>query len=288
MGEAYIVRRGGGTGSMRKPPEYTYSGVSEFVDETADGSAVNWLLKLKTSGVLRFDKLNNAKNGLEIFIVGGGGGGGKTRLLGGGGGGYVSSFEFTPEQGTEYQALIGNGGQPDTDGGATSIFGETAEGGHTAGKKGEVCGGAGGSGGGAYNWGGHGAFSGGSNGSKGGGDGTGYGTGNDYMGGAGAGVTTIPWNDKITYGIYAGGGGGANGGVGASSSTVNYAGAGGEGGGGKGSPGGTYGTSKGGTSGATNTGGGGGGGNNADGSAGNSGGSGIILIRNKRVYGGEE
>lgn len=257
MGEAYIVRRGGGTGSMGKPPEYTYTGVSEFVDE---GDGVNWWMKLKTSGVLTFTKLNNAKAGIEVFMVGGGGGGGgigNSGYSGGGGGGYVLSFTFEPEQGKSYTANIGTGGISKNNqvvgaGGDTSIFGKIANGGKPSSGSTGAIGGDGGSGGGeAYN-----------NGGTNGGDGGGT------AGGKGAGIATIPWDNESTYGRYAGGGGGGS---------MNGPGtAGGKGGGGRGGYAGVNGET-----GGVNTGGGGGGtGINAYGGAG---GSGIILIRNKRA-----
>lgn len=258
MGEAYIVRRGGGgTGSMSKPPEYTYTGVYKFHDE---GDGINWWMELKTAGVLTFQKMNNAKDGIEVFMVGGGGGGGGLEgsgNSGGGGGGYVLSFTFEPEQGKSYTANIGAGGISENNqvagaGGDTSIFGKIANGGKPSSGSTGAIGGDGGSGGGST----------GSNGGTNGSDGEGT------TGGKGAGITTIPWGNEALYGRYAGGGGGGI-----------WNADGGKGGAGGGGDGGRNGVN--GKAGGVNTGGGGGGtGMNAYGGAG---GSGIILIRNKRA-----
>lgn len=258
-------------------PEYTYTGDSTIVVEDDDK---NWHLKLLTSGVLTFTRLGNAGN-VEVFLVGGGGGGrlGPGNYHGGGGGGYVLSAEFAPIEGVAYETIIGAGGSPNAAGGSTSSFGLSTLGGHTGGTTNAEDGGAGGSGGGASAWAGHAAASGGTNGGDGGNSNTG---GTTHVGGAGGGISTIPWGNEALYGRYAGGGGGGNGGTGEASGSV-AGGKGGEGGGGNGSPGGKYSPANGGTSGEVNTGGGGGGGKNADGSGGNSGGSGIILIRNKRA-----
>ena len=53
------------------PPEFTYTGEYEFIDE-GEGS---WRIKFKTSGRLTFTNLGSAQNGIDIFLVGGGGGG---------------------------------------------------------------------------------------------------------------------------------------------------------------------------------------------------------------------
>lgn len=270
MSQGIVNSIGGGTGSMSKPPEYTYSGVSEFHDE---GDGINWWMALKTSGVITLHKLNNAKAGVEVFLVGGGAGG--TSTYGGGGGGYVFSGEFMPEQGIGYQAIIGAGGEADSDGGRTSIFDFSVNGGSGKANEGKkYYGGAGGSGGGAGGWAGSSGATGGTNGGKGGN--TSY-SGVVYVGGAGGGVSTIPWEDEERYGRYAGGGGGGNGGLGAASGSI-AGGAGGAGGGGRGSDALTSGNH--GSEGEVNTGGGGGG----KGTYGpHKGGSGIILIRNKRA-----
>ena len=67
-------------------PVYTYSSSTahEFIDD-GDG---NWRIKLLSGGTLRFSSLGNAKNGIDVFLVGGGGAGG------GGAGGNANYTDY--------------------------------------------------------------------------------------------------------------------------------------------------------------------------------------------------
>lgn len=226
-------------------PNFTYSGSYEIID---DGNG-DWRVKLKTSGKLRFSSLGKGNGNIDVFLVGAGGGGGGDYGAGGGGGYTKTAAGIAVKTATDYTITIGagvNGG----DGGTTSAFNQTAEGG----KKGDPTnGGIGGSGGGG------GASSttgqrGGNGGSNGGNGGAGYGSG-----GKGQGTSTrefYPIDNNTGATLYAGGGGG-------------YQGNGGAGGGGGSA-----------TNGTNNTGGGGGG--VKSGASSKAGGSGIVVIRNKR------
>lgn len=244
MADAFIVRRGGG--SVIKTPQYSYTGISEFID---DGHK-NWRLKFLTSGTLTL--MNDQI--LDVFCVGGGGGGHSAagNAAGGGGGGYTNTARGIPAVSGVYEIVVGNGGAARTRGGTSSAFGISADGG-----KGATTGtGAnGGSGGGA------GARDGGSDGS----DGFPYSSGGAV--GEGQNSTTREFGDPSGT-LYSGGGGGGY-------RSGQPTGHGGEGGGGDGS---TSQTGSG-SNGAANTGGGGGGAYNA---TGGSGGSGIVIIRNRR------
>lgn len=233
---------GGGTGM----PEYTYTGNASLID---DGGG-NWRLKFLTSGLLTFKKLGNAKDGIDLFLVGGGGGtydNDPAGSSGGGGGGYtLTKRALYILRGKTYQINVGAGGQAGADGGRSFAFGHSASGG-----KGTSTsnGGNGGSGGAAYNNG------------TGGSDG-GNGTGTGGTPGTGQGTTTREFGES-TGDLYSGGGAGAV-----------QSGQGGQGGGG--------GMQQ---DGEDNTGGGAGG---ANGSASqpqsHTGGSGIAIIRNTRQH----
>lgn len=250
-------------------PLFSYTGL---YDSDVDSTGENWEIRLLTSGDLTFSKLYNAEGGIDIFCAGGGGGGGFGYLSAlkeggagaGGGGGYTTTkMNFVPALNQKYTISIGSGGaggnETDNDGcngGTTSAFGISANGG-IGGLGNGGAGGAGGSGGGA-----NGANNGGSNGSNGVGSKGGIGQGTTtrafadnantlFCGGGGSGAFYNEGN-QTTYGL-GGDGGGANGG--------NYIG----------------------SSAFVNTGGGGGGGGNCHQSSnGGSGGSGIVIIRNKR------
>lgn len=260
-------------------PTFTYTGTYELIDDGKVSNKQNWRLKLKTSGVLTFQRIGTA---VDIFGVGGGGGG----CLSGGGGGYTETVSNkTLTMGQSYTVTIGaGGGVGNTSGarGGTSSFGSllSAEGGYGATTGGSGRGGNGGSGGG--DWGGVArAGSGGSNGSN------GYANwievqdslgqwvwAEDTPAGQGQGTTTSEFAEGGT--VYAGGGAGGS----APSNWKNINGYGGDGGGGHGACRGAGGTAVA-TAGGTNTGGGGGGGN-IDGYSSMAGGSGIIVIRNHR------
>ena len=244
------------------PPEFTYTGEYEFIDE-GEGS---WRIKFKTSGRLTFTNLGSAQNGIDIFLVGGGGGGGSYNGSGGGGG-YTRTVKHITMADPSYYITIGQGGSGGTskhaggDGEATTFDTFNAAGGK-GGKSGS-SGGAGGSGGGscANTQNGTGvAAAGGSDGANGG--------ASTYTGGAGQGTTTREFAESSGV-LYAGGGGG-------SSEANGTPGEGGAGGGGKGGKGYANGES------ATANTGGGGGGALEDGYTGGKGASGIVVIRNAR------
>lgn len=261
-------------------PSFTYTGTYELIDDGKVNNKQNWRLKLKTSGVLTFQRIGTA---IDIFCVGGGGGG----YLSGGGGGYTKTVSNkTLSMGQGYTVTIGAGGGVGSSSGVrggTSSFGSllSAEGGYGATAGGSGRGGDGGSGGG--DWGGAGrAGNGGSNGS----DGKAnwievqneYGVwewAEDTPAGQGQETTTREFGATSGTLYAGGGGGGAN--TDHPKNTGGYA---GDGGGGQGACRGSSGALVA-TAGGTNTGGGGGGGNTGvfDSMAG---GSGIVVIRNHR------
>ena len=251
------------TMSYATVPEFTYTGSYEVVhdDDTpipdiTTYNEANWKIRFLTSGTLTFTSLNGAADGIDVFLVGGGGGG----YTGGGGGGYTTTaLGVSIASETSYLVTVGSGGanhSAGSQGGTSSAFGQTANGGHAPATS--VEGGAGGSGGGGYGQ----SKNGGAGGSDGGNGGAGSNTS-----GIGQGTTTREFGEN-TGTLYAGGGGG-----GAASSYT--AGAGGSGGGGAGNK-----TNNTAGSGTANTGGGGGGSGSANLSG--AGGSGIVIIRNAR------
>lgn len=136
MADAFIVRRGGGGSGGGGFPQYTYTGESELID---DGNK-NWRIKFLTSGTLTFVKLNGAKNGIDVFMVGGGGGGGSGSPYlyssgFGGGGGYTTTKNFYPAENVAYPIVVGAGGASvaaytsGNDGGNTTAFDYTCSGG---------------------------------------------------------------------------------------------------------------------------------------------------------------
>ena len=261
--------------SFNKIPGFTYTGDFEIVNDADEPIATtqgNWKIRFLTSGNLKFTALNGAEAGIDVFLVGGGGSGangcedsdGTYRSTYGGGGGYTNTVRGVRiSTNTDYAITVGAGGasasaisQSGYNGGSTSAFGATANGGEGAvgftGSSPNGHGGNGGSGGGG---------SGGSGGSDGG-----NGSGGSF--GTGQGVTTREFGEAGGN-LYSGGGGGA----------VN--GAGGAGGGGAGCP---TASSSNGVDGTANTGGGGGAGSRLKHPYTHSGagGSGIVIIRNKR------
>ena len=224
---------------------YSYSAMFTYTGTTLpvinDGSG-NWRIKFITDGT--FTPLVDMI--IDVFLVGGGGGSNGTHP-GGGGGGYTTTQKtITLSANTPYTIVVGLGGSPGINGGASSAFGYTANGGN---KSTTYNGGAGGSGGGCgAHSDGCGGGSGGSNGSNGG--------SNCGSGGTGQGTSIGTREFGEASGTLYSGGGGGNG-------TCCFDGAGGAGGGGAAWANGT-----------TNTGGGGG--------AFRSGGSGIVVIRNHR------
>lgn len=268
-GTTIWIYYGNSSASSTSTPFYSYSGTSEFIDD----SSGNFRIKFKSSGTLA----PSASISIDAFLVGGGGGGGSGTAAGsGGGGGYAGTWTniaLNTNQG--YSIVVGGGGGPNAAGGVSSAFGYSKNGGNPGSgaasyKWQNTTGGAGGSGGG-----GNGAFTGsiyrdagngGSNGSN------GY-PGSDpaSAGGAGQGTSTEEFgvSGQTKYGP--GGGGGCY-------LYTKLAGIGGITGGGNG-----YGTIGGGsyvaTSGTANTGGGGGGSSWGGAGGAGSGGSGIVIIK---------
>lgn len=246
-------------------PGFTYTGDYEIVNDTDEiitASPNNWKIRFLTSGTLTFQALNSAENGIDVFLVGGGG----ASRYGGGGGGYTTTEKrksILIE--TPYNIVIGAGGRSEgANGGKTSAFGVSAEGGYggsTSDNNG--AGGNGGCGGGG--WGSPDGGSGGTDGS----DGVHVSGTTMRSAGKGQGTTTREFSE-LNAKTYAGGGGGGGGGYG---------------GGGNGTGGGYVGGSGQGNSssknGQTNTGGGGGGYSSNTATFGH-GGSGIVVIRNTR------
>ena len=238
-------------------PKFTYSGKYELVAENTK----DWQLHLKTTGKLNFTELNNASDGVEVFLCGGGGAGGAGGSYGGGGGGgggYTKTGDVTLIANNEYSITIGGSG------GTTSAFNLSA----SAGKKGAIGDSSGTVEGGQA----AGAGVGGAGTGKGGSGGMAYGT-VPLQGGAGsAGVYAFGSSKYLKFGAGGGGGGAIS-----TSGATSSGGSGGTSGGGSGGSG--YYAGK---AGKANTGGGGGGDGGGEYSAGGTGGSGIVIIRNKR------
>ena len=283
-----LTGQGGGSWFPSYGKNFTYTGDYVIVPE----NDTDWKVKFLTSGTF------TATDALliDVFAVGGGGGAGAGLFMSagtGGGGGYTTTQKSVYlEQDKEYEIVIGNGGKgypgsnvyKGTDGGATSGFSVTANGGgagYSYTTK-EGYGGSGGSGGGAgisdvYST----DFdvSGGSDGSDGKGN-----KGNssaEYIGSVGKGQGTTTREFGETSGeLYAGGGGGM---VIGASSNIDYRGhnLGGEGGGATGAVNTSSGVNDPGDA-SANTGGGGGGTNNGYSLNRGNGGSGILIIRNHR------
>lgn len=180
---------------INKLPEFTYTGTYTLID---DGGG-NWRIKFLSSG-----KFTPAKDmTVDAFLVGGGASGNAGILgneAGGGGSGYtatVSGVSLTAN--TEYEIVIGAGGNS-ANGGNSSAFGSAANGGKRGtGVGGTANGGDGGSGGGGRNGG-----EGGTDGSDGGGTagGTGQGGGvslNDIT------ILVADFADSASYTITSGG-----------------------------------------------------------------------------------
>lgn len=105
-------------------PSYTYTGISQLVEE----SNYNWTLNLLTSGTLAFSDLKG-KTTADIFCLGGGGAGNKDGY-GGGGGYYNTASSKTISINTNYSIVIGSGGTSNgSDGGSSTAFGLTSNGG---------------------------------------------------------------------------------------------------------------------------------------------------------------
>lgn len=262
--------------SFEAIPVFTYTGNYEIVDDNDSPittSKDNWKIRFLTSGEFTVTKLNSWNGQLDVFLVGGGGGGASPSRAhsGGGGGGYTTTGKnIMVSVGSPYAISIGSGGAINGDGGNTSAFNLTANGGRHGnsgdGDGGSAAGGNGGSGGGGGSYGAP---------ANGGSDGSDGGAGTAGSGGVGQHTTTREFSETSGK-PYSGGGGGGN-----YAAANGYDGTGGTGGaigGGNGSS-----KSKGlnATAGENNTGGGGGGGSYSMQAA--KGGSGIVIIRNHRV-----
>ena len=179
---------GGGGGGV---PQFTYTGQYNFID---DGSG-NWRIKFLTSGVLTYtqDVI------VDVFLVGAGGGGksGKTARAGGGSGYTKTVKSVKKKKKTRYPIEIGVSGES-VDGGNSSAFGVTADGGKLGGTT-LFNGGDGGSGGGAFK-------------ATGGVDGANGNSSSPYIGGKGQRTTTREFGES-TGDLYASGGSGVSNGA---------------------------------------------------------------------------
>ena len=116
-----------------KLPEFTYTGTWRWRKQVKDGSVMNWYLDLLTSGKLTFTKVVPK---VDILVVGAGGAGAKPSTgtggsASGGGGYYTTLDDYSISKGTEYDIVIGAGGDTNGEnGGSTTAFGQTAKGGN--------------------------------------------------------------------------------------------------------------------------------------------------------------
>lgn len=115
-------------------PVFSYTGSYELVDDTdTDISAEttwqgDWKLRLLTSGTLTFSKIDS---NIDVFLVGGGGGGlaGSVYYPGSGAGGYTTTASgVLITKNSPYSIIIGDGGD-NANGGTSSAFEQSAEGG---------------------------------------------------------------------------------------------------------------------------------------------------------------
>ena len=202
------------TMAYRLVPAFTYTGDYELVhddDTPIDTTSASdmqspWKIRFLESGDLSFTNMYGTNSGIDVFIVGaGGGGGGASSGAGGGGGGGYTRTErgVAVSTNTVYPITVGLGGAMRVDGGSSSGFGYTANGG-LQGQNGAKAGGNGGSGGGAGGT---------SAGGAGGSDGSNGSNNGSILGGTGQGSTTREFAENGAT-LYAGGGGGAVGGAG--------------------------------------------------------------------------
>ena len=218
-------------------PDFTYTGDCKITDDSGNEISVtqgNWRIRFLTSGTLTFSALNGADKGIDVFCVGGGAGGQRNEDSGygtmrpGGGGGYTTTTKkVSVKENTSYPVVVGAGGAYSgyvslgsygNNGGNTSAFGCTANGGKAAySDHGNAPGGNGGSGGGS---------------SGGGAGGTNGGNGDGASGsqGRGQGTTTKAFGESSGELFSNGGGGGSNSASGAANSGTGGGGAGGSGG----------------------------------------------------------
>ena len=117
----------------------------------------NWKLKFLQSGVLTFINRGNAKNNIDLFLVGGGGGGQESSVVGAGGGGggggrCVTQKNISVLTNTSYPIVIGAGGEANSNGGSSNAFNFSADGGKGSASAQNIgCDGGSGGGGGGYN-----------------------------------------------------------------------------------------------------------------------------------------
>ena len=170
--------------------DFTWSG-SDGTYLVIDDGGGNWRIKFLSSGV--FTPLKDMT--IDAFLVGGGAGGGNGILANaapGGGSGYtttVNSVQLTAN--TEYSIVVGAGGTATNNGGTSTAFEATANGGRSgSGSASSAKGGNGGSGGGGRD-------------GEGGVDGA---NGGGVNGGTGQGTTTREFGES-TGDLYATGGG---------------------------------------------------------------------------------
>lgn len=190
-------------------PEFEYGGEYEVINE----GGVNWHIKFKTSGTLNFTSLNNAVDGVEVFLVGGGGRGenavGGVGGGSGGAGGSTKTESVTLVRNTDYQITIGGSGGETSGFGYTASSGKAGAGGSAGLETPDCDGGDGSNGKYAFNdkaYARYGAEGGGGCGAWDGAYGRG-GSGGDYGGGKGGGANSNGGSGKANTGGGGGGGG---------------------------------------------------------------------------------
>lgn len=118
--------------TVRNPDmTYTYTGDHECIDD-GDG---NWLVKLKSSGVLTITEVGKNWDGKsDMFILGAGGAGVNTDGVAPGGGGYYETANSVYlRRGMGFSAMIGAGATAvESSGGASAMVGTIANGGGAA------------------------------------------------------------------------------------------------------------------------------------------------------------
>lgn len=145
--------------AYRIVPEFTYTGTYEIVDDNDQDissalNTANWKIRFLTSGTLSFSTLYGATDGIDVFLVGGGGQGGGDAGGGGGAGKAATHSGISVQVGTNYSIVIGDGGynstwsaSPAGEGGSSSAFSYSVDGGTGGYPYNNNSGGYGGSGG---------------------------------------------------------------------------------------------------------------------------------------------
>lgn len=132
-----IFNVGGFENVKGKMPVFTYSSgdsAYKLTDEGKVGATQNWSLEMNANGILTFSKVIKK---IDIFILGAGGAGANTGYSTGnavGGGGYYQTlYGIDVSKNTQYQIIIGVGGDSNGEaGGSSSAFGYSANGGGAA------------------------------------------------------------------------------------------------------------------------------------------------------------